>query len=214
MKKLILKSGVLIAVIAAAVWLYLTEYQKYRVRHILDQAHEELVSGRMDMSRIGSLASSLSRIFDSGKTMPSVKEYAENYLKDYRLSGDPTKFAACVMIEHPNLKWANGVGRSFTIPLSIMLVEDAKNYPPASRAYMEEIACTLLPKATGQSFGVNGLVFVDDEASRSAAIQQWHEWYQTNKFAVLERDQRTEMAVEARINQQKDFADGITNLSK
>ncbi|MCX6864698.1 MAG: hypothetical protein NTV46_00515 [Verrucomicrobia bacterium] len=211
--RLFLKLIALLAVVTVGVWFYLTEFQRFRVRRILDQAHEELVSGRMDVHRIVSLDVALSNISGSA-LIPSVKKYADSYAYEYSQSGDPEKFAAGVLIGRPDLRWANGIGRSITIPLCIMLLEDAKKYPPKTRAYMEEVACTLLPKATGQSFGVNGITFLDAAEERATAIEHWHEWYQTNKHAVLERDQRVNSAVEAQIGQQKKFVEGVLNLNK
>lgn len=211
--RLFLKLIALLAVLTVGGWLYLTEFQKFRVRRILDQAHEELVSGRMDAHRIISLDVALSNISGSA-LVPSVKKYADSYAQQYSQSGDPEKFAAGVLIGRPDLRWANGIGRSITIPLCIMLLEDAKKYPPKTRAYMEEIACTLLPKATGQTFGVNGVTFLDAEDGRATAIRQWHEWYQTNKHAVLERDQRINSAVETQLGQQMKFVEGVLDLNK
>ena len=210
--RLFVKLIALLAVLAVGTWFYLTEFQKFRVRRILEKAHEELVSGRMDENRIASLNISLDRISGSA-LIPSVKNYADSYSHQYSQSGDPEKFAAGVLMRRPDLRWANGIGRSITIPLCIMLLEDAKKYPPKTRAYMEEIACTLLPKATGQSFGVNGIRFLDAEEERATAIQQWHEWYQTNKHAVIERDQRVNSAVEAQLGQQKKFVEGVLDLN-
>lgn len=210
--RLLLKLIALLTVIFG-VWFYLTEFQKFRVRRILDQAHEELVSGRMDVHRIVSLDVALSNISGSA-LVPSVKKYADSYAQQYSQSGDPEKFAAGVLIGRPDLRWANGIGRSITIPLCIMLLEDAKKYPAKTRVFMEEVACTLLPKATGESFGVIGTAFVDREEKRAEAIQQWHEWYQTNQIAVLERDQRVNAAVEAQIGQQKKFVEGVIKLNK
>ncbi len=210
--RLLLKLIALLTVITFGVWFYLTEFQKFRVRRILDQAHEELVSGRMDVHRIVSLDVALSNISGSA-LVPSVKKYADSYAQQYSQSGDPEKFAAGVLIGRPDLRWANGIGRSITIPLCIMLLEDAKKYPAKTRVFMEEVACTLLPKATGESFGVTGTAFVDREEERAEAIQHWHEWYQTNKIAVLERDQRVNAAVEAQIGQQKKFVEGVIELN-
>jgi hypothetical protein len=212
-KRIFAKLVALLSLVAVGTWLYLTEFQKFRVRRILDKAHQELTNGQMDERRIASLHISLDRICD-GAFFESVQRYADNYSHEYSRSGDPTKFAAGVMIGRPDLRWANGIGKSITIPLCIMLLEDAKKYHPKTRVFMEEVACTLLPKATGESFGVTGTAFVDSEEERTTAIQRWHEWYQTNKIAVLERDQRVNAAVEAQIGQQKKFVEGVIDLSK
>lgn len=211
--RLFAKLIALLAVVTVGTWFYLTEFQRFRVRRILEKAHEELVSGRMDENRIASLYIALDRISGSA-LIPSVKKYADSYAHEYSQSGDPEKFAAGVLMGKPDLRWANGIGRSITIPLCIMLLEDSKKYPPKTRAYMEEVACTLLPKATGQSFGVNGVTFLDSEHERAISIQQWHEWYQENKYEVLERDQRVNSAVEAQIGQQKKFVEGVLDLNK
>jgi hypothetical protein len=212
-KRLLAKLIVLLTLAAAGTWLYLTEFQKFRVRRILDKAHQELTSGEMNEWRIASLHISLDRIGD-GAFLESVQKYADHYSHEYSISGDPMKFAAGVMIGRPDLRWANGIGRSITIPMCIMLLEDARNHPPKTQAFMEELACTLLPKATGESFGVTGTAFVNTEEERATAIQQWHDWYQANKIAVLERDQRVNAAVEAQIGQQKKFVEGLIDLSK
>jgi hypothetical protein len=211
--RLFVKLIAILAVVSFGTWFYLTEFQRFRVRRIIEKAHEELVSGRMDENRIASLYLALDRISGSA-LIPSVKKYADSYPREYSKSGDPEKFATGVLMGRPDLRWANGIGRSITIPLCIMLLEDAKNYPPKTRAYMEEIACTLLPKATGQSFGVTGITFLDAADERATAIQQWHAWYQENKYAVLERDQRVNSAVEAQIGQQKKFIEGVLDLNK
>lgn len=212
-KHLFAKLVALLALVAVGTWFYLTEFQRFRVRRILDKAHQELTSGRMREWRIASLHLALDRISHDA-FLESVQRYVGHYSREYAKSGDPTKFAAGVMIGRPDLRWANGIGRSITIPICIMLLEDAKKYPPKTRVFMEKIACTLLPKATGQSFGVTGTAFVDGSEERATAIQQWHEWYQTNKIAVLERDRRVNAAVEAQIGQQKKFIEGIMNLNK
>lgn len=211
--RLLLKLVIILIVLIAGTWYYLTEFQKFRVRRIFDQVHEELVSGRMDKHRIMTLDMAFSNI--SGNALvPSVKKYADSYVYEYARSGNPEKFTTAILIDRPNLKWANGIGRSITIPVCIMLLEDAKKYPPETRTYMEEIACNLLPKATGQSYGVNGIKFLEADDERATAIQQWHEWYQTNKYAVLERDQRVNAAVESSLGQQKKFVQGVLDPNK
>ena len=212
-KRILIKLIALLILITVGTWLYLTEYQKFRVRRILDKAHQELTSGRMDERRIASLHIALYRLSEDA-FLESVEKYANHYTDHYTRSGDPTKFAAGVMIGRPDLRWANGIGRSITIPLCIMLLEDAEKYPTKTRAFMEEVACTLLPKATGESYGITGTTFVDRAEERATAIEQWHKWYQTNKIAVLERDQRVKSAVEAQIGQNKKFIEGVLELNK
>lgn len=176
---------------------------------MVENARKELVSGSMDYGKIGPLDSTI-----MNAVIPSVEKYGEDYIWEYSKSGDPEKFATGIMLDRPNLKWANGIGKSYTIPVSIMLLEDAKKYPTKTRSYMEKIACTLLPKATGKDFGINGLSFVDSDKDRAVAIEHWHQWYQANKQTVLEADQRANQAVEAQIGQQKKFIKGVMDLNK
>jgi hypothetical protein len=212
-KTIILKSAASLAVVVAVLWLYLTEFQNFRVHRIYDQAHEELVSGRMNNDRIISLGIALSNI-SGNALLSSTRKYADSYARQYSQSGDPEKFATGILLENPDLRWANGIGRSITIPLCIMLLEGAGEYPPSTKQYMEEVACTLLPKATQQTYGITGTSFTDVDGERAAAIQKWNEWYQENKFAVLERDKRTNAKVEAQLGKQKEFVEGILELNQ
>ncbi len=208
-KSAIIKTVAALIVLSAGTWLYLTEFQKYRIRALVEQARAELVSGRRNYSRFDALNELI-----VNATLPSVGKYGERYLYDYSQSGNPEKFATGIMLDRPDLRRANGMGRSYTIPISIMLLEDAKRYPPATGSFMEEIACTLLPKAAGMSFGIEGLRFAEAADERAAALQRWREWYEVNKHAVLEDDLRRKAAVDAHIDKQKKFLEGLNDLGR
>ncbi len=201
MKKIrILKIIVILAVFTVGAWFYLTEFQKYRIRALVENVRSEIVSGRMSYLPRNSLESVV-----MNATLPSVEKYGEQYMHDYSRSGDPEKFATGIMLDRPDLRWANGIGKSYTIPMCIMLLEGAKRYPPPTRFFMEEIACTLLPKATGEFYGIDGGKFIDSDEERLAAIEQWRDWFESNKIAVLQDDQRRKAAVGPRLGGSSNF---------
>ncbi|MBC8125902.1 MAG: hypothetical protein H8M99_01985 [Gloeobacteraceae cyanobacterium ES-bin-144] len=208
-KSFVIKMITMLILVLALIFFYLTEFQKYRIRSTVEAARIELISGRMDFSSFGRLDTMI-----NNAVLPSVEKYGEIYLNEYSRSGDPEKFATGVRLDRPRLDWANGIGKSYTIPISIMLLEKAKNYPPKTKAYMEEIACTLLPKATRANFGIIGKAFVESEEERSRALKQWRDWFEENKYSVLQDDQRRKAEVEALIDKQKQFVKGVMELSQ
>ena len=200
--KLLLKISTAVALLALAYWLYATEFQKYQIRSKIDAAREMIVTGKFDEKSLYKYTADIANSYGSAIT-PSVRKDLEKYAGSFARSGDPELFAAGVLLDQPYWKWANGIGRQYTLPACMTLLEKLDRYPPASRTVLEGIICHILPKASQQSFGMTEEKFTQDPEQRRVAIGQWKEWYKQNKERVLAEDEKHMQAVEEKLLEMK-----------
>ncbi len=200
--KLLLKISAAVALLALSCWLYLTEFQKYQIRSKIYAAREMIVTGKFDDESLYKYTDEIAGSLGHAIT-PSVRKDLESYAGSFARSGDPELFAAGVLLDQPYWKWANGIGRQYTLPACMSLLENLDHYPPASRTVLEHIICRILPKAAHQSFGITEEKFTQDPEQRKVAIGQWQEWYKQNKDRVLAEDEKHMQAVEDKLLEMK-----------
>ena len=200
--KLLLKVSAVVALLMLATWLYFTEFQKYQIRTRMNAAREMIVTGKFDQKSLYKYTSEIANSLGHAFT-PSVRKDLENYAGSFARSGDPELFAAGVLLDQPYWKWANGIGRQYTLPACMTLLENLDLYPPASRKVLEDIICHILPGASKQSFGMTEGKLTQDPEQRKMAVGQWKEWYKLNKDRVLAEDKKHMQAVEEKLLEMK-----------
>mgnify|MGYP000081212787 CR=1 FL=1 len=200
--KLLLKVSAVVALLMLATWLYFTEFQKYQIRSKVFAARDMIVTGKFDERMLAKYNDEIANCLGNAFT-PSVRKDLENYAGSFARSGDPELFAAGVLLDQPYWKWANGIGRQYTLPACMTLLGNLDRYPPASRTVLEDIICHILPKAAHQSFGMTEEKFTQDPEQRKVAIGQWKEWYKQNKDRVLGEDEKHMQAVEEKLLEMK-----------
>lgn len=200
--KLLLKVFVAVALLVLGYWLYGTEFQKYKIRSKFFAAREMIVTGKFDERKLYQYTDELASSSSLAIT-PSMRKDLVSYAGSFAKSGDPELFAAGVLLDQPHTKWANGIGRRYTLPACMSLLENLDRYPPASQTVLEGIICQILPKAAKQSFGISEEKLTQDPEQRRVAIAQWQEWYKQNKERIFIEDDQHMQAVEDRILEMK-----------
>lgn len=143
-----------------------------------------LVSGKLDHNLLMHYSGDIQNSIGQALT-PSIRKELESYAGSFATSGDAELFVAGVMVDQPYWKYANGIGLKYTLPACMTLLENLDKYPDSTRAALESTITGILPKASKQTYGIEGDKFTQDPEKRKQAIAQWQEWYKLNKDRVL-----------------------------
>ena len=201
-KKRFLQLLAFVLMLAAGFWLYQTSYQKFLIRKKIYAARDMLVTGSINEDLLIHYSSDISNSIGQAIT-PSVRKELESYADSFAKSGDPELFIAGVMVDKPYWKYANGIGLKYTLPACLTMLENIEKYPASSQKGLENIITGILPKASKQSFGIEGGKFTQDPEKRKQAVAQWQEWYKLNKDRVLVENEEHMKKVEDGIREMR-----------